>query len=106
MATIYDSKAVFQLVQLILAHLSKTSSRRKTELLPLTSEQHLAMPGGIHCNCTHNILVPPLLHHCPAVSSASVPCAFQRRRWGTAAVISALLLCPAALQTQVDREPG
>lgn len=105
-ATVYDSKAVVWFGQLVLAHLGKPSWRCNAKLLPLVSEQHLAVPGGIHCNCTHDLLVPPLLRHCPAVSSASVPCAFQRRRWGTAAVISALLWCPAALQSRVEIKPG
>lgn len=112
-AMVHYSKCMFQFVQLILAHLSKTSSRRKTELLLLMSEQSMATPGGINCNYNIRHLrsfllccaaaLQPVLHQCPAT--------FKGGDGGsgvTEALLSSsrpCLLCPAVLLCRVDSEP-
>lgn len=97
-ATVYGPKAVFQLVQLTVAIVSKMSSRCKPELLPVTSEQSMAMPGGINCNYTIPHLRSFFLCSAAALQSVLPQCPTSITAGGgsssvplSAAVISALL---------------
>lgn len=113
-ATVYGPKAVFQLVQLTVAIVSKRSSRCKTELLPVTSEQSMAMPGGINCNYTIPHLRSFFLCSAAALQSVLPQCPTSITAGdGSSSVPQVLLssqpfsVCPdALLLCRAEGEPG
>lgn len=90
------------------------SSRCKTELLPVTSEQSMAMPGGINCNYTIPHLTSFLLCSAAALQSVLPRCPASITAGDGSRIIPQVLLssqpcsvCLAALLLcRAEGEPG